>query len=101
MIIDEIDEKIFLEFLKLNGKESTSWNLMKKVYSNGNRTEHMRIIKKIEKMSRSGLIFISGKPKKYILIKDYVRLKKYKNPENKLKNFLCIKEENKWFLIEV
>lgn len=96
--MDDIDLKILKEFCKLKSDEKiTTWRIMKKIYPKGRDVEHMRIKKKILRMSKHNLFFISENPKEYTLIKDNVKLNKIP----KIKNCISIKINNFWEIFEI
>lgn len=97
MILDEIDLKILIEFLKLKNKETTTWKIMKEIYPNGRDREHMRIKKKIERMSKHGLFKVGGKPKSYCLYGDKV----LRNKIPILEKSISINVEGKWEIFEL
>ena len=95
--MDEVDLKILHEFCNLNGKETSTWELMKKVYPDGRDSQHNIIKRKIEKMEKQGLFFINQNSKKhYQLISDNVKSRKMKFPDNKMHNSISIKICGKW-----
>ncbi len=102
MIIDNIDLKIILEFLKNKNKKFTTWFLMKKIFPKGKVSEHMTIKSKLDKMEKHGLFILSNEngKKEYLLIEEKVKLKKIKF-EKKYTNTICFFVEDKWNAYEV
>ena len=85
MITDSENIKILQEFCKINGKQTTTWEVMKKVHSGGKDREHILIKRRIEDMVKDGLFFVNGDKKKhYQLITDNVKIKEIKFPDRKI-----------------
>lgn len=75
---------------------------MKKIFPSGRTTEFMRIKTKIEKMEKIGLFFIEKEKgiNCYSLIKDNVRVRKFRFP-NKTSKGVCIKVYGRWQVFEL
>ena len=95
MTLKQIDIKILREFDKLNGGETTTWNIMKTIYSEGKERENQLIKRRIKKMSDIGLFFVHSNPRNFLMIRDYVIFKKIKFPD-KMCNGVCLKINDKW-----
>ena len=95
MIIDSTDISILKEFLNLDGKETTTWEIMKKLYPRGQDKEHMNIKRRLDKMEKYGIFFVNGEPKEYVLISDNVKKQKILF-ENKKVDCICIFTSGRW-----
>ena len=104
MILSYEDILIFREFCKLKSGESmSSWQLMKKIYRDGNDKEHMNILSKINKLAKYGFFTISqngNNHKTYGLVSDKVSLKKINYPDRNAES-ICLIYQGKWQSIEI
>lgn len=82
--------------------ETTSWDIMKKVYRDGGNKEHMIIKRRIIKMGELGLFKKIDEPPKPITweLSEDVEIKKYKF-KDKYKDALFLMINNKWRIYEI
>ena len=62
--------------------------------------EYMRIKQKLEKFERYGLVITEGKPKRYLLIEDNVKLK-FMEYNGKSVESICIFTSGKWCSFQI
>ncbi len=72
MILSDEDLRILRKFCKLKD-ETTTWKIMKEIYPDGSDREHMRLKRRISRMSE--FFTIEGSPKTYVLDSDKVFLR--------------------------
>ncbi len=57
MAINYIDALVLKEFIELDEKDSpTSWELMKRIFKNGGKREHITVRRSIQKLETLGLL---------------------------------------------
>jgi hypothetical protein len=90
--------KFFLKIAKDN--DAPLWKIMKRIYSEGRMKEYMRIKQKLEKFERYGLIISEGKPKRYSLIEDNVKLKPIEYNGKSVES-ICIFTSGAWCSFQI
>lgn len=100
-MLDNYDISILKEFYKLKeSKETTTWEIMKRIHENGWNREHIRLKSRVKKMAEYGLFFVNGdKRRTYTLILDNVVFKRFNFPD-KTCNAVCLKINGKWEIYE-
>lgn len=96
IFLDKEDVKILREFSRLNGGKTTTWKIMRKIFPRGLEREHNRILRKIKKMANYGLFKEFINPREYSLIEENFLVNKIP----KLNNFVSLKVNSKWFIME-
>lgn len=118
-MLDEIDLFVIYQMISsaLEGKEILTWDIAKKYKwedkpftfgvdrfeNNFYKKKNMVIKYRLECMEKTGIVKINGeegKEKTYTLSSPNIFLKKYRFPDNKIKDVLVIKEK-KWVLYEL
>lgn len=91
-MLDPID----LQIIKILYNNSLrTWKLMKMIYPAGDDTEHNRVVAKIKKMVKYGIIL--NNKNTYCLVQDYVKFSKNKFPDG-IKNSIALFLEGRWVI---
>ena len=101
-MIDYIDLQIIDILYNLKDNENLrTWGIMKKIYPKGKDIEHNRVMSKVDKLSRYGIILITNDTEKvYRLVKDYIHYSRHKFPDGKYYNSVGLFLKGKWCIFQ-